>query len=102
MIREVYTYPYPRRPAYTAVRRRNKKLVKEMSPVLVKFLSETYGGDGYAVERVGNIWKWDTLLLHMAYMDIDMNQGRIMAWPIQADPVLNDPIVDRLIGVKQG
>ena len=101
MICEVYRYPYPTKVDYRAVRRRNREKVVEMSPVLVKFLSETYGRDGYKVEQVGNIWKWDTLLLHMAYMDTGMNQGRIMAWPIAFDPLHTEPLMDRQIGVKQ-
>ena len=98
---EPYRYPFPKGTDYKAVRRQNKALAAEMHPALVKFLSDSYGGTGYPLRRIGTIWQWETTLLHMAFQPTGPDEGRLMAWPIRVDPRFNDPVMDRVIGVKR-
>ena len=101
MMLQAYKYPYQKEADYKAVRRQNEALAAEMHPALVKFLSDSYGGTGYPIYRIGMIWRWETLFLHMAFQPTGPDEGRLMAWPIRADPRFNDPVMDRVIGVKR-
>lgn len=101
MMLQAYKYPYPTEVDYKAGRRRYGALAEEMPPALVKFLANTYGGAGYPIYRIGMIWRWETTLLHMAFQPTGPDEGRLMAWPLRADPRFNDPVMDRVIGVKR-
>lgn len=75
-----------------AIRRQNRTLFGVMPEIVIQFIANTYGDGGYTVHRCGDVWWFNSHLLHVEITCRDDYTANACAWTPEGDLIMNREI----------